>query len=823
METSLSWIKRYVPDLDVSAQEYTDAMTLSGTKVEGFTKLDQNLDKIVVGRILSIAPHPDADKLVVCQVDVGSEVVQIVTGAPNVFEGAKIPVVLAGGKVAGNHDGTPNPENGIKIKAGKLRGVESFGMMCSIEELGSDRNFYPDAPENGIYILPDDTKVGADAIELLGLRETVFEYEVTSNRVDCYAVMGIAREAAATFEQTFIPPVIKETGNREDVNDYLKVEVEDPALCQRYTARMVKNIKIGPSPKWLQDCLRQSKIRPINNLVDITNFVMEEFGQPMHAFDYKDIAGQKIIVRLAKDGEEFTTLDAQTRKLDKDVLVIADTERAIGIAGIMGGENSMITDEVQTVVFESATFDGTNIRLSSKRLGLRTDSSGKFEKGLDPENALLAVNRACTLIEELGCGEVVGGVVDVYPNRKKTVYVKFEPEKINRLLGTNIRKEEMLSYFARLELTEIKGRDIRPENAKTDTGEIETDAVYIRIPSFRQDIECMADLAEEVARFFGYDKIPTTLPKGEATMGGVTLKREVEDIARNTAKRLGFSEAMSYSFESRKVFNKLRIPKNSKLRDAIEIMNPLGEDFSIMRTVSLNGLLNSLSINYNRRNKNVKLFELANIYLPKSLPVRELPDERMQFTLGFYGEGDFFTMKGAVEEFLENVGIGKLQFTPECDMEFLHPGRRANILFQGEELGILGELHPEVAGNYRIGEKTYIAVLDMPSIMKHVSFRTKYTGIAKYPAVNRDISMVVPKNIFVGQIEEIIGKFGGKNLESYHLFDIYEGNQIQEGFKSVAYSICFRNKERTLEEKEVGDAMEKILRGLGELGIRLRE
>lgn len=823
MKTSLSWIKRYVPDLNVTAQEYTDAMTLSGTKVEGYTRLEQNLDKIVVGQIQSIAAHPNADKLVICQVDIGSETIQIVTGAPNVFEGAKIPVVLVGGKVAGGHDGSPNPEHGIKIKAGKLRGVESFGMMCSIEELGSDRNFYPDAPENGIYILPDDTEVGVDAIELLGLREVVFEYEVTSNRVDCYSVMGIAREAAATFGKEFIPPTETITGNEEDVNDYLKVEVENSDLCPRYTARMVKNIKIGPSPKWLQDCLRSSGIRPINNLVDITNFVMEEYGQPMHAFDYKDIAGQKIIVRLAQDGEKFTTLDGQERTLDKDVLVIADGERSIAIGGIMGGENSMITDDVKTVVFESATFDGTNIRLSSKRIGLRTDSSGKFEKGLDPENALAAVNRACTLIEELGCGEVVGGVVDCYPVKKPVQYVKFEPEKINRLLGTDVSREDMLRYFQKLELMVVHGSDIDTGHAKWDTKDLELSSCYVKVPSFRQDIECMADLAEEVARFFGYDKIPTTLPKGEATMGGITLKMEVENMARNTAKRLGFSEAMSYSFESKKVFQKLMISDDSKLRNAIEIMNPLGEDFSIMRTVSLNGLLNSLSINFNRRNKNVKLFELANIYLPKALPVTELPDERMQFTLGFYGEGDFFTMKGVVEEFLEKVGIKKMQFTPKCDQEFLHPGRKASVLAGDEVLGYLGELHPQVAENYKIGEKTYVAVLDMPNVLKLVAFDTKYTGIAKYPAVNRDISMVVPKKVYVGQIEEMIEKHGGVNLQSYHLFDIYEGDQIQEGFKSIAYSISFRNKERTLEEKEVSAAMERILTGLAELGIHLRE
>lgn len=805
MNTPLSWVKAYVPDLEVTPQDYTDAMTLTGTKVEGYECLDKNLEKIVVGQILSIERHPDADKLIVCQVNVGSETVQIVTGASNVKTGDMVPVVLDGGKVAGGHDGGPLPEDGIKIKKGKLRGIESCGMMCSIEELGFTNEMYPDAPESGIYILPKDSVPGTDAVELLGLHDSVFEYEVTSNRVDCYSVIGIAREAAATFNKTFVPPVVTATGNSEDVHDYLKVTVEDSRLCSRYCARMVKNIKLAPSPVWMQRRLAACGIRPINNIVDITNYVMEEYGQPMHAFDYEQLAGHEIVVRCAEDGETFQTLDGQERKLDSTVLMIRDGEKAVGIAGIMGGENSKITDEVQTMVFESACFDGTNIRLSSKKVGLRTDASGKFEKGLDPNNAKAAIDRACQLIEELGAGEVVGGMIDIYPEKREEKRVAFEPERMNRLLGTDITAETMLEYYNRLEL-----------KYDEKNGEI-------IVPTFRQDLECMADLAEETARFYGYDKIPVSLPTGESTTGKLSYKLRVEELAREVAEFCGFSQGMTYSFESPKVFDRLLLPQDSPLRVTVNILNPLGEDFSVMRTIPLHGMLNSLSTNYNRRNKNVRLYELANIYLPKSLPLTELPDERMQFTLGFYGDGDFFDMKGVVEEFFEKTGMNlKPHYDPKAGKTFLHPGRQADIIYDGVNIGYLGEVHPEVADNYKIGDRAYVAVIDMPSMIPFTSFDRKYTGIAKYPAVTRDISMVVPKNILVGQIEEVIEQRGGKILESYELFDIYEGAQILAGFKSVAYSITFRAADHTLEEQEVSGVMKKILNGLQALGIELR-
>lgn len=804
MNTSLSWIKMYVPDLDVTAQEYTDAMTLSGTKVEGYEKLDADLDKIVIGQITKIEKHPDADKLIVCQVNIGAETVQIVTGAPNVKEGDKVPVVLDGGRVAGGHDGKKTP-GGMLIKKGKLRGVESCGMMCSIEELGSTREMYPEAPEYGIYIFPEDAPVGESAVKALGLDDVVFEYEITSNRVDCYGVLGIAREAAATFQKKFCPPKVKVTGNEEDASDYIKVTVEDKELCPRYTARVVKNVKIGPSPKWMQRCLAANGIRPINNLVDITNYVMEEYGQPMHAYDLDTIEGREIIVRRAKNGEKFVTLDGQERTMDDSVLMICDGKKAVGIAGIMGGENSMITDEVKTVLFEAACFNGTNIRLSSKKIGLRTDASGKFEKGLDPNNAQAAIDRACQLMEELGAGEVVGGMVDVCSEVREPVRVKFEPERINALLGTKLSNEEMLEYLARVELSYDE-----------ETNEIIA-------PTFRQDIHCMADVAEEVARFYGYDKIPTTLPNGEATTGKLPFKLRIEQVARDIAEYCGFSEGMTYSFESPKVFEKLRLPADSSLRKAITISNPLGEDYSIMRTSTLNGMLTSLATNYNRRNKDVRLYELGNIYLPKSLPLTELPDERTQFTLGMYGNGDFFDMKGVCEEFFEKIGMReKIHYTPDSGKTYLHPGRQANMSYKGTVVGYLGEVHPLVADAYGIGEKAYVAVIDIRTVLKFASFAHKFTGIARYPAVTRDLSMVVPKEVLAGQIEEILEQRGGKILESYHLFDIYEGSQIKEGYKSMAYSVVFRDPEKTLEESEITAAMKKILNGLTSLGIELR-
>lgn len=805
MNTALSWIKSFVPGLDCTAQEYTDAMTLTGTKVEGFERLDEDLDKIVVGQVKKIDKHPDADKLVICQVDIGDRQIQIVTGAPNVYEGMKMPVCLDGGRVAGGHDGSRTP-GGIKIKKGKLRGIESDGMMCSIEELGSSRDYYPDAPESGLYDMGQDAVVGSDAIEALGLHDVVFEYEITSNRVDCYSIIGIAREAAATFHKDFVLPDIKPTGNNENVNDMISVDVEDGDLCKRYCARMVKNIKLAPSPEWMQRRLAASGIRPINNIVDITNYVMEEYGQPMHAYDYDTIADHKIVVRRAKDKEVFCTLDGQDRTLDSSMLMICDGEKAIGLAGIMGGENSKITDDVKTMLFEAACFDGANIRISAKKAGLRTDASGKFEKGLDPYNAEAAINRACELIEELGAGEVVGGMVDVFPVKPEEKVLPFEPDKYNKLLGTDVSSDEMLKYFDKLEI----------EYNESDN--------TLHIPSFRQDLLRTCDMAEEVARFYGYDKIPVTLPSGESTSGKLSFKLRVESVAREVAQFCGFSQSMNYSFESPKAFDKLLVPENSDLRQAIRILNPLGQDFSIMKTQALNGMLTSLATNYNRKNKNVRLYEIGNIYIPKALPLTELPDERTQFTLGMYGDGDFFTMKGVVEEFFEKAGLdGRITYDPEDKKPFLHPGRQADIIYDGVKVGYLGEVHPQVCENYNIGDRVYYADIDMPYIVEHACFDKKYEGIAKFPTSTRDISLVVDKQVLIGTMENAIIKKGGKLLESCELFDIYEGEQVGEGKKSVAFSLVFRAKDRTLSDTEISEIMDKILAELTGLGAVLRQ
>ena len=812
MDTSFSWIKAYVPDLDCTAQEYTDAMTLSGTKVEGFTEFDKNLDKIVVGKINKIEKHPDADKLVICQVQVdedGKEV-QIVTGASNVKEGQKVPVVLDGGHVASSHkDG--ESENGFKIKKGKLRGVESFGMMCSIEELGSTTDMYPDAAKDGIYILSDNTeykdaKIGSDVVELLGLHDVRFEYEIKSNRVDCFGMIGIAREVAATFGKELVVPEVKETGNSEDVNDYISVEVKNPELCPRYTARVVKNIKIAPSPEWMQRRLASVGIRPINNIVDITNYVMEEYAQPMHAYDLDKIEDKKIIVRKADKGEKFVTLDGQERELDDTMLMICDGKKPVGIAGIMGGENSMITDDVTTMLFEAATFDGTNIRLSGKKLGMRTDAQAKFEKGLDPNNAIDAMNRACQLVEELGAGEVIGGAIDYYPVEKEPIVIPYDADKINALLGTDIDEATMVKYFEKLDLT------------------VDTDKKEVIVPTWRQDLERLADLAEEVARFYGYDKIPMTLPKSSATAGGLSEKLKHEKAARIVVEGYGFNEGMTFSFESPKVYDKLNLPEDDVLRKSIKITNPLGEDYSVMRTSALGGMLTSLSTNYNRRNKNVRLYELANVYLPKQLPLTELPDERMQLTLGMYGDGDFFTMKGVIETLMSKLGLKKkAEYDPEAGKAFLHPGRQAKVMYDGVQIAYLGEVHPVVQKNFAIGERTYIAVVDMKAIMDMADFEVKYEGVPKFPAMTRDISLSMKKEVLAGDIEKVISKKGGKLVESYELFDVYEGSQLVKGFKSLAYKIVFRAKDHTLKDDEVNAAMDKIIKALAEMDVELRQ
>ncbi len=813
MNTSFSWIKDYVPELNVTAQEYMDAMTLSGTKCEGYKAFDANLDKIIVGKINKIEKHPDADKLVVCQVQIDEEgtEVQIVTGAPNVKEQDKVPVVLDGGRVDGTHaEGAK--EGGIKIKKGKLRGVESFGMMCSIEELGSDTNMYPDASSDGIYILSDnpefkDALIGSDAIELLGLHDVSFEYEVTSNRVDCFAMTGIAREVAATFDLELKLPEVKETGNDEDVNDYISVEVKDQDLCPRYTARVVKDIKIAPSPQWMQRRLASVGIRPINNLVDITNFVMEEYGQPMHAYDLDTIADRKIVVKRAENGEKFVTLDGIEHDLDDSMLMICDGEKSIGIAGIMGGENSMITDNVKTMLFEAATFDGTNIRRTGKKLGMRTDAQAKFEKGLDPNNAIEAMNRACQLIEELGAGTVVGGVSDFYPVKKEGIDVEFNADKINALLGTDIPEEQQIKYLEKLDLVVKDGK--------------------VHVPTFRQDLLRLCDIAEEVARFYGYDKIPMTLPKGAATAGGLSENMILEQIAADTCVSYGFCEAMTFSFESPKVYDKLMLKSDDPMRESIRISNPLGEDYSVMRRSAVGGMLTSLATNINRRNKDVRLFELANVYIPHALPLTERPEERMQLTMGMYGEGDFYTLKGVTDEVIKALGLkGKCVYNNDCTLDYLHPGRKANVYYKDEFVAYVGEVHPMVLKNFEIDERVYIAMVDITAVQKLLETEDtiRYEGIPKFPASTRDISMVMNKTITAGEVEQIIIKNGGKNLVNVELFDVFESEKVLgAGFKSLAYNLKFMASDRTLTDEEVNASMDKILKGIEQIGVTLRK
>lgn len=803
MKTSYKWIRDLVPGLDLDIETYCDGMTMSGTKVEFFTPMGKDLENIVIGEIKEIKKHPDADKLLICQVDIGGKVIQIVTGVANVFEGAKIPVVLPGGRVAGTHkDG--QKEGGTVIEAGKLRGVESFGMMCSPGELGCDINLYPDAASDGIYILKPDAVVGESAIEYLGLDDTIIEYEVTSNRVDCYSVLGIAREAAATFNLKYEPPKVIDTGNTDDVDDYIKVSIVNENLCKRFTARVIKNLKIEESPDWIKKRLAAHGIRPINNIVDITNYVMVEYGQPMHAYDLNTIQGGEIIVDNAKSGEEFITLDGQTRQLSQDMLMIKDRSRSIGVAGIMGGENTMITDSAETLVLEVACFNGANIRQSAKALGMRTEASSIFEKGLDPENTILAMNRACALIEELGAGTVVKGVVDVYPKPIKQVQLPFEPERYNALLGTDISAQKQLEILERVGIT-------------CDSDNI------LSIPSFRQDILCFADIAEEVARFYGYDKIPTTLPQSGNSIGGRDGNDIMGILAENTLRAYGYSEGYSYSFESPKVFDKLLFPENAAEREAIKIVNPLGEDFSIMRTTPVAGMLSMLATNSARNNENVKLYERGHIYIPVSMPLKELPKEESVITFGFYGDGDFYDLKAAFEDVLMSINLkGTVKYLVNEDNPFLHPGRKAAAKYDNKDIGYLGQVHPLVCENFGIRGEAYIGVINLSIISDIELSETKYKPIGNFPKAVIDLSMLVPNSVNAGRIEDIIIENGGEYLESIKLFDIYKGKQVKEGYKSMAYSLIFRARDKSLSEAEINNARARVLEALKGEGIDLR-
>lgn len=797
MNVPMKWLNDYV-DIDTDIISFTDSMTMSGSKVEGYESLGKEIDLVVVGKILEIKSHPNADKLVITQVDVGSGVIQIVTGADNISEGDYVPVALNGSSLP----------KGIKIKSGKLRGVESNGMLCSIEELDFSREEFPDAPENGIYIFDKPYEPGMDVKKNFGLDDIVVEYEITSNRPDCYSILGIAREAAATFKKTLKYPEMSYNEIKGDPNAYASVTIEDEDLCFRYMGKIIQDVKIEPSPKWMQQKLRAAGLRPINNIVDITNYVMVEMGQPMHAFDVETLEDKKIIIRTAKEGEKIKTLDNEERILDSSMLVIADGKQPIAIAGVIGGELTKITDKTNTILFESANFEGTSIRLTSKKLGIRTDSSSKFEKYLDPNNVKTAMNRACRLVEELGAGKIVEGVIDVYPKKRLPVIISYNPERINKLLGTNILEEEMISIFKSLEF------------------EVDKETKKVTAPTFRPDLQCEADLAEEIARIYGYDNIPVTLATGTPTVGKKNYKQKIEDLTRLIMENCGLNEAMTYSFESPKVFNKLLIPENHPLRNTVVISNPLGEDFSNMRTLTVNGMLNSLSINYNRRNETAKLYELGSVYIPKSLPLTDLPDELLKLTIGMYGKCDFYDIKGVVETLIDRLGfIDKIYYDPQIGIPFLHPGRKAGISLKGgKELGYIGEVHPTVLEGYNIQERAYIAVIDMSILVKNSNLAHSYNQITKYPAVNRDIAFLVKDEIMIQEIENILKQRGGKILESYNLFDVYKGKQIEDGYKSIAYSLVFRSNDHTLKDDEINKAMDKIVNGLEyELKAKLRQ
>lgn len=796
MNLPMSWIKDYV-DLDCNVDTFCDEMTLSGSKVEGVEYKGKDITKVVVAKVLEIEKHPDADKLVVVKADIGKdEPIQIVTGATNLFVGAYVPAALDGATLV----------EGLKIKKSKLRGVESNGMFCSVEELGYTRSDYPEAPEHGIYIFDKEYPLGSCVKEILQIDEEVVEFEITSNRPDCFSITGLAREAAATFRKPFNMPKIEVVEEEKTMDNMINIEIKNYDICPRYTCRIIEDVKIEPSPQWLRHRLTSAGIRPINNIVDITNYVMLELGQPMHAYNYDKIEGKKLIVRNANKGEKLVTLDGIEREFDESMLVIQDENKLVDLAGIMGGENSMITEDTKTILLESANFNGTHIRLTAKKLGLRTDASSKYEKGLDPNLSILALDRACQLINMLKCGKVLKGHLDFYPNRRESHTVEYDNDRINKLLGTNLSKEEIIELLALVE--------------------IESDGKVAKIPTFRPDLETEADIAEEVARFYGYNNIKATLSTGTPTVGKKTYKQSIIEKITNTMVACGLSEALTYSFESPKVFEKLNIDTNSNLRNTVTISNPLGEDFSIMRTSTLNGMLTSISTNYNRRNKEAHLFEIGKIYLPKQLPLKELPEEKEVLTIAMYGNVDFYDAKGVFENLFSQLGmLQKVEYSPLETLSYMHPGRTAIITDdKNEEIGYIGEIHPQIASNYDIETKVYFGIVYIDKLVELANFDINYKPLPKFPTMQRDIAMLVKDEINVKEIEKIIKAKGGKLLESVKLFDVYKGEQIEKGYKSVAYSILFRSSEKTLTDEEVNAPMKKILKELEEkLQAQLRD
>ena len=791
MNLSLNWLKEFVDIQGIDPHEFSEAVTMTGSKVESFQVEGEDISKVVVGKVLSIDRHPDADKLVVCQINVGIETIQIVTGASNLTVGDLVPVALDGSTLPG----------GVKIKKGKLRGVESFGMMCSLAELNLTVNDFPYAIEDGIFVLQEDCKPGDDIKEILHLNDTVVEFEITPNRPDCLSVIGLAREAAVTFDKplNLHTPVVKESDG--NINDMLSVEFLDPTDCPRYMNRIVTDIKIEPSPLWLRERLRSSGVRPINNIVDITNYVMLEYGQPMHAFDYRFVKGNKIVVRKADKGEQIVTLDGITRDLTENMLVIANAEGPMAVAGVMGGEYSGIMEDTTTVVFESANFRGPAIRNTSRALALRTDSSAKYEKGLDSENCVPALERACELVELLGAGKVVRGVIDVNNAKREPTKIKLDADWINSFIGINVKKERMVEILTNLGF-ELNGD-------------------MITVPSFRADVEHKADIAEEIARIYGYNNIETTQIRGSAA-SKLTARQMAENNVFNTLIAQGYSEVQTFSFISPKFYDKMLVPQDSELRNSIKILNPLGEDTSIMRTFSLPSMMEVVSTNYASRNLSAKLFEIATEYIPTN--EGELPYEPKKIVIGAYGENyDYYDLKGAVEEIIAQLNIKDFDIEASGDIPWFHPGRCAVIKLGDDVLGELGEVHPLAVKNYGMDVKVYAASLDLNTLIKHSNSEKTYHKMPRFPAATRDLGLICDADMPVITIEKTIKKAAGKLLEDIKLFDVYTGAQVLSGKKSVAYNIVLRAADRTLTVEEADNTVNKILKALAAIDVTLRQ
>ena len=795
MKLSMNWLKDYVKE-DFDPKAYSDKLTMTGSKVEGYETPADEIKNVVVGKLITVEKHPDSDHLLICMVDIGeSEPVQIVTGAQNVKPGELVPAALHDSYLPG----------GVHIKAGKLRGVPSNGMLCSLGELGLDKHDFPYADEDGIFLLKEDCKPGDDICKVLGLDDVTVEFEITSNRPDCLSMIGLARETAASFGTEFnvSAPVVKETENGKTINDYVSVEVLDSKLCPRYTARVVENVKIEPSPKWLRARLRACGIRPINNIVDITNYVCLEYGQPMHAFDASYLAGNKIVVRHAEKGEVITTLDGVERKLSDEMLVIADAEKAVAVAGVMGGENSEINDDTKTIVFESANFNGPSVRLTAKAIGLRTEASGRYEKGLDPENTLGAVERACELIALLGAGDVVKGIIDVYPEKPAQNAIPFDADKINAFLGTNVSEEEMKETFKKLEI------------------KLEDGILYP--PSFRADLESMQDIAEEVIRIHGYDLIPTTNFKAEALVGRRNAKQKTVCLVDELLTNEGFYEVQTFSFISPKFYDNILMPEDSDMRKSVVISNPLGEDTSIMRTTAVPSVLEVLATNRRYRNKNAKIYENAKVYIVKD--GEDQPEERMSTVMAAYGDVDFYDMKGYCENILDMLGISGYEFVANKEAPAFHPGRCASVYSRdGKRLMVFGQVHPAVQENYGLDVESYLIVCDTEELFALENFEKHYKALPKFPASERDLAFVCDKSLTSGEIKKAIKKYGGKMLEYVEVFDIFEDEEkVGVGKKSMAYNLVLRSPEKTLSVEDCDKAVAKILKGLEfDLGVTLR-